>query len=449
MSSGLLAGWLDDLSRVDEDVPDAERIDRIRRLEELKSAAAAAQARITVAFDRSQRAEQEAAGVAARKLGSGVAAQVALARRDSPAKGGQHLGLARALVHEMPHTLAALQRGEISEWRATLLVRETACLSRADRSTVDAELGTRPGGLGALGDRAAGEAARRIAYRLDPRAFTDRARKAESDRRVTSRPAPDTMALVTALLPAKQGVAVFAALTRHADSLRSQGDARTRGQLMADTLVERVTGQATATAVPVEVEVVMTDQALLGDDAEPAFVESYGPVPAPLAREDLSDLPEEVSAWLRRLFVDPDSGALVALESRRRLFEGSLRRLVILRDQRCRTPWCDAPVRHVDHAWSAARGGGTTAANAQGLCEACNLVKETEAWRTATRPDGSVVTQTPTGHRYVSHPPPQPGRGTGPPRRPGTGTGPPRRPAAERPTPTRAEIFFRDIVLTA
>ena len=36
MSSGLLAGWLDDLSRVDEDVPDAERIDRIRRLEELK-----------------------------------------------------------------------------------------------------------------------------------------------------------------------------------------------------------------------------------------------------------------------------------------------------------------------------------------------------------------------------------------------------------------------------
>jgi hypothetical protein len=281
MSSGLLAGWLDDLSRVDEDVPDAERIDRIRRLEELKSAAAAAQARITVAFDRSQRAEQEAAGVAAKKLGSGVAAQVALARRDSPAKGGQHLGLARALVHEMPHTLAALQRGEISEWRATLLVRETACLSRADRSTVDAELGTRPGGLGALGDRAAGEAARRIAYRLDPRAFTDRARKAESDRRVTSRPAPDTMALVTALLPAKQGVAVFAALTRHADSLRSQGDARTRGQLMADTLVERVTGQATATAVPVEVEVVMTDQALLVTTPSPRSSKATAPFPRP------------------------------------------------------------------------------------------------------------------------------------------------------------------------
>jgi hypothetical protein len=30
-----------------------------------------------------------------------------LARRDSLARGGHHLGFAKALVHEMPHTLAA------------------------------------------------------------------------------------------------------------------------------------------------------------------------------------------------------------------------------------------------------------------------------------------------------------------------------------------------------
>lgn len=40
----------------------------------------------------------------------------------------------------MPHTLAALTRGEISEWRATLVVRETATLSHADRAQVDREL---------------------------------------------------------------------------------------------------------------------------------------------------------------------------------------------------------------------------------------------------------------------------------------------------------------------
>ena len=136
-----------------------------------------------------------------RDLGRGVAAQVALARRDSPVKGGRHLGLAKALVHEMPHTLAALERGLISEWRATLVVRETAGLSRADRRQVDRELASRPGGLGALGDGAMAAETRRMAYRLDAYAVTARAHKAESDRRVTVRPAPDSMAHVTGLLP--------------------------------------------------------------------------------------------------------------------------------------------------------------------------------------------------------------------------------------------------------
>lgn len=424
-----MAGWVGDLLRLDASVDDSERIDQLRLLEVLKSAAAAAQARITVAFEQSQRAAQEAAGVPPRKQGAGVAAQVALARRDSPFRGSRHVGLARALVHEMPHTMEALQPGEIEEWRATLLVRETACLSRIDRGVVDAELSARPGGLGALGDRAVAAEASRVAYRLDPYAFVDRARKAEADRRVTCRPAPDTMAHVSALLPAKQGVAVFAALTRNADALRSGGDGRTRGQLMADTLVERVTGQAVASEVPVEIGLVMTDATLFGDDVEPAELEGYGPVPAPLARQHLRDLPDEVAAWVRRLYVDPGSGTLVAMESARRLFEGTLRRVCLVRDQRCRTPWCDAPVRHVDHVRSAASGGATSAINGQGLCEACNLAMEAPGWRAEPHADGSVRTRTPTGHRYLSRPPPLPG--------------------ARSPAVSRAEIFFRDIVLAA
>ncbi len=70
-------------------------------------------------------------------LGKDVAAQIALARRESPARGSRLLGLAKALMTEMPHTLAALQSGELNEWRATLLVRETACLSAADRCAVE------------------------------------------------------------------------------------------------------------------------------------------------------------------------------------------------------------------------------------------------------------------------------------------------------------------------
>ncbi|MBA2533278.1 MAG: hypothetical protein H0V23_14460 [Nocardioidaceae bacterium] len=82
--------------------PAAELVDQIRRLEELKSAAAAAQARVTAVFAATQRSAQRAAGVPATEVGKGVAAQVALARRDSPHRDGQHLGLAVALTGELP-----------------------------------------------------------------------------------------------------------------------------------------------------------------------------------------------------------------------------------------------------------------------------------------------------------------------------------------------------------
>jgi hypothetical protein len=141
---------------------DAERIDLIRSYEELKSAVAAIQVRLTAEFDASQRAGQAAVGVRAQRQARGIASQVALARKDSPARGSRHVGLARVLVREMPHTLAALSSGAISEWRATLLARETAVLSAEDRAVVDAALCSDVRRLDGLGDRRlVGEARRR------------------------------------------------------------------------------------------------------------------------------------------------------------------------------------------------------------------------------------------------------------------------------------------------
>ena len=100
-----------------------ELVSQIARLEELKGAVAAAQARAAAAFAVKERAEKRAAGVRGR-MGHTAAAQVALARRESPHRGSRHLGLAEALVNELPHTLAALDEGQISEWRATPIVRE-------------------------------------------------------------------------------------------------------------------------------------------------------------------------------------------------------------------------------------------------------------------------------------------------------------------------------------
>ncbi|MDQ3663870.1 MAG: DUF222 domain-containing protein [Actinomycetota bacterium] len=388
-------------------------IDQISALEALKSAAAAAQARATVRFAAAQRAAQREAGLPRAAIGRGVAAQVALARRDSPVKGSRHLGVAEALVRELPNTMAALQTGEISEWRATVIVRETACLTRDQRIQVDAELGSRRGGLGALGDRATAMEARRISYRLDPHVVTRRAAKAESERRVSLRPAPDTMSLLTGLLPAKQGIAAYKALCERADSLKAKGDSRSRGQIMSDTLVERVTGQATADQVPVEIHLVMTETSLLGDEHEPADLNGYGPLPAPLIRRWLRGDPDgdaEAQVWVRRLFRSPDTKDLVAMDSARRCFTGQLRRFLIIRDRTCRTPWCEAPIRHVDHSMPHADGGETGASQGQGLCEACNYTKEVPGWASRVHPDGSVETTTPTRHSYISRRPPPVGR---------------------------------------
>src|SRR6476661_10639423 len=79
---------------------DPSRIDAIRSLEQLVCAATAAQAALAVELDGSQRADQAALGVPAAQQGRGVAAQVALARRESHHRGQRHLGLARVVVTE-------------------------------------------------------------------------------------------------------------------------------------------------------------------------------------------------------------------------------------------------------------------------------------------------------------------------------------------------------------
>ena len=83
----------------------------------------------------------------------------------------------------------------------------------------------------------------------------------------------------------------------------------------------------------------MSDQALLGGDSTPAVIEGYGPIPAAVARglvgAALTD--KRSRATLRRLYRNPKSGALVAMESRSRCFPRGLAGFIGLRDQRCRT----------------------------------------------------------------------------------------------------------------
>lgn len=370
-------------------VPDAARIDELAVLERVKGAVAARQARVTDAFAVSQQAALTAAGVKAAEASRSVCAQVALARQDAPARGNRHVGLARALVREMPGVLAVLTRGETTEWRATLIARETAHLPVQQRAVIDTAIA---GGLPGWGDGRTLREVRAWAQRLDPHGAAARAATAAGDRRVTIRPAPDCMTYLTALLPVKDGVAAYAALHRAATTGAGQAqEQRSTGQIMADELVRRVLAPAHgAPQLPaVQVHLVMTDRTLLDADDEPAVVVGYGPVPAPLAR-DLVRADDTTRVWVRRLYTDARSGQLAGTDARRRDFPAVTRTFLTVRDQTCRTPWCGAPIRHADHAVAAAKGGTTDTDNGNGRCARCNLTKDLVGWATRTE-DGTIT----------------------------------------------------------
>lgn len=378
----------------------------IQALEELKNAISARQAELTVSCFAAQRARDEARNATlpdgrqidevdtARLVGS----QLGLARRTSPSRGTRLLRLAQRLHADLPNTYAALRAGQISEWQASLVTRETKDLSSEDRETVDAAIAPE---LGCVSDWRLETTARELALSLDPEAATRRRVAAESGRHVTMRSAADSMARISALLPIADGMAIFTTLDQAA-SAPEEGDTRTRSQRMADELLARVTGGGGSSPSPgVAVNLLVPLDALTGDT--PAYLDGCGPVPADVAREFI----EKSGEKLRRIFSAPGSGDLIAMESKARCYPGPLATFIRLRDQRCRSPHCGASITQIDHITPHARGGETSERNGEGYCARCNLVKEHPEMHVGG--NGSETTITTGGLRSTSRPPAPPG----------------------------------------
>src|SRR5690606_15708036 len=153
----------------------------------------------------------------------------------SPARGRALVEAATALVHDLPHTLAALARGELSEERALLVARETTHLGAADRQTLDTDLARTSTGPGAGGPGT--EALRRMVHKLalglDSAAQTNRMRKARANRHVTGRLLGDGTGRITAILRTEDYAAVLTTLRQAAATARADGDPRTSSQVRA------------------------------------------------------------------------------------------------------------------------------------------------------------------------------------------------------------------------
>ena len=236
---------------------DADRVDRLSALERVKAACAAAQARITADFAESQaevavawrrRARECAddndfdgwrsgAGTGAARDGGrrGAGLRVVPAARRRPSRtrgrGGRSGGPGSAGVTVARRTSPGGGAGAGASpppHAGGARGRRAERVARGDRRPGDGSP-RRPStsrrwtpscstvlgleGVGRLGDRELVRRVRAIAYRLDAESVLARCRGAEEQRRVSIRPAPDTMCYVTAYLPVAQGVAVHAALT--------------------------------------------------------------------------------------------------------------------------------------------------------------------------------------------------------------------------------------------
>ncbi|CAM5404873.1 HNH nuclease OS=Tsukamurella paurometabola (strain ATCC 8368 / DSM / CCUG 35730 / CIP 100753/ JCM 10117 / KCTC 9821 / NBRC 16120 / NCIMB 702349 / NCTC 13040) OX=521096 GN=Tpau_1759 PE=3 SV=1 [Tsukamurella paurometabola] len=370
------------------------------------------QYRWAVELLRQRVSARAAAGLSQDRWQCGVAAEIGLALHMSPSTAARFLARAVELEKCLPHTRSRLRDGDLSPEAVPVIVSGLSHLDPSDRREADEQLCDDPGTLAGMGPKQLAAHVEQVAYRLDARATVDRTACAEKDRTVTIRPLPEGMARVSILLPVAQGVGVYAALRKHAATVIGVGqDLRTLGQIMADAAFARLTGREAADGQPVTVNLTMPAAVLLGDRPGTAHLHEGGAMPAEIARNLVGKAAATGVAWVKRLYVTPDSGSLVAMDSRRRCFPDGLAEVIRVRDRYCRTPYCDAPIAHIDHITAHAAGGPTALQNGQGLCAACNYAKEPTGWHSGVVEDPSgrhtVETRTPSGHVHRSTAPRQ------------------------------------------
>lgn len=373
-------------------------VERVTRAEERVAAAEAERSEAILALARAHAESQTATGsVEPEKLERSIVAQVALACRVSPSQARKRIRTARDLHAGHTRVRELFTTGQLSEHKTATIVAATTHLDPAERAEVDEQLAGHR--IETFGVRRIADLARTLAAQVAPEKFLTRCRAARSGRWVSVRPAADGMAFLTAHLPVEQAVACYAALAEAVNEVAVHPEpvTRGRGQVMADTLVERITGQATTRDVNVEIQVMVPVEAIVDPTSPlPAQIPGHGPVPVELLTTGAGR-----KTWRRLVTRD---GIVIGGDSRRRCFTGQLAALIRARDgHRCREPYCDAPIREIDHIRRSIEGGRTEFDNGRGLCAFHNQVRETRGWK-VENVGGRIVTTTttPTGTAYAS-----------------------------------------------
>ncbi|WP_224781100.1 HNH endonuclease signature motif containing protein [Leucobacter sp. Psy1] len=364
--------------------------------------------------------------IAHRTANAELAAAVQLSDRTVERRVAQSV----SLVRDFPGVHEALANGRVDRPRAVAICEAGGIVPQGQRRERYEEEALRYAEAESV-NRVRPHVAQ-LAERFTDRSIDERHTEAHEGRGVTVTPLSDGMALLQAVLSARDAKTVHARLTQCARELRvtqfaahEAGEAlpqdpRTVDQRRADALVEIVAGWNPSELetrpdppfqAKVQVTVPVSKLHGVGAPADSGV---------PVARDASADagvlagfgpIDTESARWFAAiadhwdiLKVDDERGEVLEVERYRP--SERMRRRLAARDLHCRFPGCRVPAVgcDLDHTVDAALGGRTATDNLAHLCRWHHTLKHHSPWRVEQRPGGVLEWTSPTGRTYQDRP---------------------------------------------
>jgi hypothetical protein len=307
------------------------------------------------------------------------------------------IGAACALAVDLPRTLAAVCAGEITEYRAIVILDQTCGLRGAERAAGEAEA---LGVAAVLTPARLREKVQRIVARINPGAVIKRRQAERSKRNVSVYPQPDGMATLVAYLSAEDAHEIFGVIDTAARGAKTPGDQRSIEERRADALHDLICAPSTGEKrVGWHAQILVPLGTVLGLNGEPGYLPGYGPIPAEICRELAAD-----ATW-RRILTDPVTNTTLDVAPKRYRPGARLSELIHTRDKTCRWPGCNRTRVETDHTIRREHGGLTLRANLGDFCTHHHQLKDAPGWKVHQDPDGNFTFITPSRRVYRTRPP--------------------------------------------
>jgi len=324
-------------------------------------------------------------------------AEINLVLHESGRYADGRIGQACALATLLPRTLAAVCAGEITRYRALIILKHTMNLPDSERALAEERALAVAASLtpAKLSDKT-----RRIIARINPEAVSRRRKEEREQRHIRVQPAADGMARFIAYLSAEKAHAAFGMADALAREATTPGDERSFDERRADAFYDLMCRpESGAKRVQWQAQILIPVGTVLGLNGEPGYLPGYGPIPAEMCQELAAD-----ATW-RRILTDPVTNTALDIAPKRYRPGARLSEFIHFRDKTCRWPGCNRTRVEIDHTIRREDGGLTVQRNLGDFCKAHHQLKDAPGWKVVQDDNAIFTFITPHGRVYKTYPP--------------------------------------------